>query len=89
MLLDAGDVVARPGSLASTVFEALASAPLGSVVAVWPDGSVSTHRSLGFRHRKLADGRFEEPLTSFVARSESPSVWEIEDRLERAARRGS
>jgi hypothetical protein len=82
-------MASSPGPVAAAVFDALKEAPLGAVVAVWCDGSTSTHGSLAFRHRKRPDGRLEAPVTSFVARTDLPSVWEIESRLERTSRRGA
>jgi len=60
--------------VARQVFEMLAEVRLGTVVAVWRDGSVSDHRSLGFRYRTLPDGSREEPITSFVKDMEVRSV---------------
>ena len=39
----------------SEVFRMLQEVHLGTVIAIWPDGSVSSHRSLGFRHRVTPD----------------------------------
>ncbi len=57
----------------------------GTIVAVWADGSVSAHRSLGFRYRTLPNGTREEPLTSFVKDLERPVLAPIEGRLRQAA----
>ena len=71
-------------SVAREVFETLSHAQLGLVIAVWEDGSVTAHRQLGFRDRKLANGFREAPLTSFVRFSSLLSVHQIRDRIERA-----
>ncbi|MGH2633798.1 MAG: hypothetical protein ACRDG3_10350 [Tepidiformaceae bacterium] len=72
-------------SVSREVFEMLEHSQLGFVVAVWADGGVTAHRQLGFRDRPIADGRREAPLTSFVRFSSLPSVYEIQERIERAA----
>lgn len=59
-------------------------ARLASVVAVWPDGGVSSHRDLAFRYQVLPSGQKEEPVTTFVADGRIPSVTEIRDRIKRA-----
>ncbi len=62
----------------------LAEVRPGTIVAVWQDGSVFAHRSLGFRFRTLPDGSREEPLTSFVKDVDGRSVASIDERLRRA-----
>ena len=71
------------------VFRVLDEVRPGTVVAIWPDGSVSAHRSLGFRHRVTPEGMREEPVTSFVRATELPSVREIEERLRHALNHGA
>ena len=71
------------------VSEMLADVQLGTIVAVWRDGSVSVHRSLGFRYRTLPDGTRDEPLTSFVKDIDVPSLAEIQVRVQRALGMGT
>ena len=70
-------------SVVNEIFRTLQDVRLGTIVAIWPDGSVSSHRSLGFRHRVTPEGVREEPLTSFVRANELPSVREIEAKVRR------
>jgi len=70
--------------VAKQLFEMLEEVRLGTIVAVWRDGSVSAHRSLGFRYRTLPDGSREEPMTSFVKEGEVRSVAMILTRIQRA-----
>ncbi len=67
------------------VFEVLQEVRFGSVVAVWTDGGVSSHRNLGFRYRTLPSGAREEPVATFVRSSVVPTVREIRDRILHAA----
>ncbi|MEO6101196.1 MAG: hypothetical protein ABIQ34_12860 [Tepidiformaceae bacterium] len=67
--------------IAQRVFEMLAEVRPGTIVAVWQDGAVSAHRSLGFRFRTLPDGSREEPLTSFVKGVDGRSVASIGEQL--------
>ena len=73
----------------SEVFRMLQEVHLGTVIAIWPDGSVSSHRSLGFRHRVTPEGVREEPVTSFVRATELPSVREIGEKLRRVLTYGA
>ena len=70
---------------AREVYELLSRSRLGTVVAVWNDGSISAHRELGFRYRSLGDGRREEPLITFVSAPELPPAWQIAERIEAAS----
>ena len=63
------------------VYEVLQEVRFGSVVAVWTDGGVSSHRDLGFRYRTLPSGAREEPVATFVRSSVVPTVREIRDRI--------
>ena len=67
------------------VFDMLREVRLGSVVAVWRDGGVSSHRDLGFRHRVLPSGEREEPVVTFVANNEVRSLTEIRERILKAS----
>jgi hypothetical protein len=66
------------------VFDMLMEVRLGSVVAVWRDGGVSSHRDLGFRHRVLPSGEREEPVITFVKNNDVRSVTEIRERILKA-----
>lgn len=70
--------------VADEAFRELEAAALGTVLAVWRSGEVSAHRHLGFRHRLLADGSREEPLTSFVKARREFLLEEVKARIERA-----
>lgn len=74
-------------AVAAEVYEMLGRVELGTVVAVWNDGSLSCHNHLGFRVRRLADGSREEPLTSFVAAGVRPYAREIAARIDAALER--
>jgi len=67
------------------VIDMLAEVRLGSVVAVWHDGGVSSHRDLAFRFRVLPSGQREEPVVTFVANNEVRSVTEIRERILKAS----
>jgi hypothetical protein len=67
------------------VFDMLSEVRLGSVVAVWRDGGVSSHRDLGFRYRVLPSGEREEPVVTFVANNEARSVDMIRERILKAS----
>jgi len=71
-------------SVSHEVFETLSHSQLGLVVAVWADGTVTAHRQLGFRDRKLENGLREAPATTFVRFSSLPSVHQIRERIEHA-----
>jgi hypothetical protein len=71
------------------VLRMLEEVRLGTVVAVWPDGSVSSHRSLGFRRRVTPEGVQQEPVTSFVRASELQSAREIQEKLRRTLTHGA
>ena len=68
--------------VAAEVYELLGRVELGTVVAVWHDGSLSTHDHLGFRTRRVAGGYSEEPVTSFVASGVRPYARDIAARIE-------
>ena len=68
----------------TSVSQMLGEVRFGSVVAVWLDGGVSTHRDLAFRYRVLPSGAKEEPIATFVANDEVPSVADIRQRIRAA-----
>ncbi len=70
--------------LAEEVQAALASMRAGSVLAVWEDGSLTVEK-FSFWARRLPDGAYEKPVTTFVAGGWLPPVEEIADRLSMAA----
>jgi hypothetical protein len=74
-------------ALALEVYDLLGTVRVGTVVAVWADGTVSDHRHLGFRYRTLPDGKHEEPVTSFVAAGIRPYVQDIAARINAAFER--
>ena len=63
LTVEAGDV----DGIARWAFESLASQPDGTILAVWPDGSM-TQEGFGFRGRR-ENGRLIEPVATFPAKT--------------------
>jgi hypothetical protein len=73
------DDVVEIDEVARNIYNLLQSERWSTVVAVWKDGSVSTH-GLGFRGRLQPDGTYEHPLLTYVAGSDL-SYHEVAARL--------
>jgi len=69
--------------LSADIYEMLSGSPPGVVVALWADGTLSAHRQLGFRSRRLPDGTSEVPLAAFVSSSDPPGTTAIRARIEK------
>ena len=82
-----GGEVLDSDALSREVYELLSHSRIGTVVAVWADGTTSAHRQLGFRYRSLGGGVREEPLVTFVSSPDLPSAREIAQRIDAATNR--
>ena len=74
MTVDVEDVE----GIARWAYEALPAMRAGTVLAIWPDGSMS-EEGFGFRGRR-EDGRLVEPVVSFPG-GVTTSFWDVRRRV--------